>query len=44
VARANEYGSVQSMAKRYEEFDTLAYEQLARLFGPSLAKRMITPK
>jgi len=44
VARANEYGSVQSMAKRYEEFDTLAYEQLARLFGPSLAKRVITPK
>ena len=44
VARANEYGSVQTMAKRYEEFDTLAYEQLARLFGPSLAKRVIAPK
>jgi conjugative transfer pilus assembly protein TraH len=44
VARANEYGSVQTMAKRYEEFDTLAYEQLARLFGPSLAKRVISPK
>jgi conjugative transfer pilus assembly protein TraH len=44
VARASEYGSVQTMAKRYEEFDNLAYEQLARLFGPSLAKRVITPK
>ena len=44
LARASEYGSVQAMAKRYEEFDTLAYEQLARLFGPSLAKRVITPK
>jgi len=44
IARAGEFGSVQSMAKRYEEFDTLAYEQLTRLFGPSLAKRVISPK
>jgi len=44
LARAGEYGSVQTMAKRYEEFDTLAYEQLARLFGPSLAKRVIAPR
>jgi len=44
TAQAGEFASVQSMAKRYEEFDTLAYEQLSRLFGPSMAKRVISPK
>jgi hypothetical protein len=31
------------MAQRYEEFDMLAYDPLARLFGHSLAKRIISP-
>jgi len=44
VARANEFGSVQAMAKRYEEFDSLAYQQLSRLFGPAVAKRVISSK
>jgi len=32
------------MAKKYAESDMLAYEQLARLFVPSLAKRIISLK
>ena len=44
MARANEYVVLRTAAKRFEEFDHLAYAQLSRLFGPSVAKRAMSSR
>jgi conjugative transfer pilus assembly protein TraH len=44
LARANEYVVLQTAAKRFEEFDGLAYAQLSRLFGPSMARRAMSSR
>lgn len=44
LARANEYLVLQTAAKRFEEFDQLAYAQLSRLFGPSMARRAMSSR
>ena len=44
MARANEYVALQTAAKRFEEFDHLAYAQLSRLFGPSMARRAMSSR
>jgi conjugative transfer pilus assembly protein TraH len=44
MARANEYVALQDAAKRFEEFDLLAYTQLSKLFGPSAAKRAMASR